>query len=122
MLLEDATVVVLFFVHRGIDREAFRSMRHLFIGDGCVGDGFQGVYPVVAYAVAELFFLTPYHACRQHILEGFADNLLLDGLAGSHLCRRVETHGYVEELLVEEGYTSFHSPCCKALVGTEAVV
>ena len=45
MLLEDATVVVLFFVHRGIDREAFRSMRHLFIGDGCVGDGFQGVYP-----------------------------------------------------------------------------
>ena len=50
------------------------------------------------------------------------DYFLFYLLAGAHLDCRIDAHGNIQEFFVEEGDTSFHSPGCKAFVGTEAVV
>ena len=69
-----------------------------------------------------MFFLPPGHAFGQETGESVTYDFLFDGLARTHLGGRVEPHGHVEELLVEERYASFHSPCREGLVGPQAVV
>lgn len=103
-------------------REAFGCTCHLFVADGSGGDGFQCINPTVAHTVGELFFLPPGNALREHVGKGFADYFLFYFLAGAHLDCRIDAHGNIQEFFVEEGDTSFHSPGCKAFVGTEAVV
>ena len=97
-------------------------MGHLFVTDGGGGDGFQCVDPRVTYSVGELFLLSPGHGFGQELGKGFADDFLFDGVAGTHLGRRVQAHGHVEEFLVKEGYAAFDTPGRQTLVGPQAVV
>lgn len=122
MLFEDGAIIVLFLVLRGMYWEAFGGMCHLFVADGSGSDGFQRINPTVAHTVGELFFLPPGNVLREHVGKGFADYFLFYLLAGAHLDCRIDAHGNIQEFFVEEGDTSFHSPGCKAFVGTEAVV
>lgn len=64
MLFEDGAIVILFLILRGMYREAFGGMCHLFVADGSGSDGFQRINPTVAHTVGELFF------CRQATLWG----------------------------------------------------
>lgn len=106
----------------GVYRETFGCTCHLFVADGSGSDGFQRINPTVAHTVGELFFLPPGNVLREHVGKGFADYFLFYLLAGAHLDCRIDAHGNIQEFFVEEGDTSFHSPGCKAFVGTEAVV
>lgn len=122
MLFEDGAIVILFLILRGMYREAFGGMCHLFVADGSGSDGFQRINPTVAHTVGELFFLPPGNALGEYVGKGFADYFLFYLLAGAHLDCRIDAHGNIQEFFVEEGDTSFYSPGCKAFVGTEAVV
>ena len=62
MFFEDASVIILFLVHRSIDGETLGSMCHLFVRGGLGSHGFQRINPTVAHTVGELFFLPPGNA------------------------------------------------------------
>ena len=122
MLGKDRAIVILLFVARRVDREAFSSVRHLFITDGRSRDLLQSINPTVAYAIGELLFLAPCHFLGQHVGERVAHHFLLNGFARTHLVARINRHGYIQELLVEEGHTTLHAPGSQTLVGTQTVI
>ena len=97
-------------------------MRHLLVADSLSGDLLQGVDPGVTYSIAELLLLAPGDSLRQHIGKGLTHNLLLHRGARTHLGLRVGAHGDIEELLIEEGHTTLHTPSREALVGSQTVV
>ena len=103
-------------------REAFRGVRHLLVGDGLGRELLQRVDPGITHAVAELLLLPPGHLLRQHVGEGLAHDLLLDGRARAHLRLGIQAHRHVQELLVQERHAAFDAPGGKALVGAQAVV
>ena len=122
VFLEDRTVIVLLLVAGRVDRETLRSVFHLAVGDRLCGQLLERVDPVVAYAVGELFFLTPYDLGGEHVLERFAQDPFFDMPVLGHFRRRVDAHRHVEELLVEERYAPLDTPCRERLVGAQAVV
>lgn len=75
-----------------------------------------------ANTIGELFFLSPSHFVGQQIGKCLSHYLLFYRRTGTHLCLRVDTHGYIKELLIEEWHTSLHTPCRQTLVGTETVI
>ena len=122
VLFEDAAVVILFFIHRGVDGKTFCGMCHLFVTDSRCGNLFQRIYPTIPHTVTELFFLAPGDAGREHIRKGFAQDFLFDDFSRSHFYFGIELHGHIQKLFVEERDTSFHTPCCEALIGAKAIV
>ena len=97
-------------------------MFHLMVGDGGRSNGLQCINPIVTDAIGELLFLSPGNTLRQHILKSFAHNALLHFFARTHLDGRAEVHCHIQELFIEEGNTTFHTPGRKALIGTQTVV
>ena len=122
VLLKDGAVVVLFLVHRRVYGEALGGFPHLFVTDGSGGHRFQRINPVVTHTVGELFLLTPRNTFGQHVRKGVANHFLFNLPARTHLYGRIQPHGYIQKLFVEEGHASFHAPCGEALVGAQAVV
>lgn len=120
--IPSAAVVILFFIHRGVDGKTFCGMCHLFVTDSRCGNLFQRIYPTISHTVTELFFLAPGDAGREHIRKGFAQDFLFDDFSRSHFYFGIELHGHIQKLFVEERDTSFHTPCCEALIGAKAIV
>ena len=122
MLFEDGAIVILLLYFGGVcigKRSAACAI--WFVADGSGSDGFQRINPTVAHTVGELFFLPPGNALGEYVGKGFADYFFSISLPGLLLL----TAGIdcvmanIQEFFVEEGDTSFHSPGCKAFVGTE---
>ena len=122
VLGEDGAVIILLLVLRRVDGEALGGMGHLLVGNCLGGDLLQGVDPTIAYAIAELLLLAPGNLGGEHRGKGLAHNLLLHGRARTHLSLGVGAHGYIEELLVEEGHTTLNTPGGEALIGAQTVV
>ena len=51
------------------------SIRQLFIGYFLVYHFLYAVNPAIAYAIAELFFLSPCNAFGQHVFKCFTQNV-----------------------------------------------
>lgn len=122
VFFKDRAIVILLFVHWGMDGEALGCVCHLFITNGYSCDFLQSVNPGIAYTLRELFLLAPSYTFRKHVCKCFAYNLLFDGCARAHFGRRVQAHGYIEEFLVKEGNSAFYAPRTKTLIGTQTVV
>ena len=97
-------------------------MSHLLVRNRGLGNSLQGINPVIAYTIRELLLLSPGHRLRKHILKRLSQNLLLHGLSRTHFRLRVEPHGNVQKLLVQERDSAFHAPGCKRLVGPQTIV
>jgi putative CocE/NonD family hydrolase len=110
VLGEDRTVVIFLFVTRRVDREALGSMRHLLVADSRGRTCFQCVNPRITDAVGELFFLSPCHLLGSMSENASRTTFFSMVFARTHLITRVDGHGHIKELLVEERHTAFHTP------------
>ena len=122
MLFEDGAIEVGFLGQRGVDREAERGRFKHLVAHFVFNMHLQAIDPGVAHAIGELLLLTPCHFLRQVVLKGLTQQVLLDLAVATHLVLRIEAHGHIHELLVQEGYTAFHAPSRHGLVGTQAVI
>ena len=110
MFFEDAPVEVFLLAQGCMDGESLGGMCHLLVRYLFRGDLLQCVYPAVTHSVGELFLLPPCYLLGEHVGKGFSQYLLLHHISGAHLGLRVESHGYVQEVAVQEGDTSLHTP------------
>ena len=100
--------------------EAEPRIGHLAVGDLLRRMLPERVDPPVADPVRELLLLAPQHGVGQVVGEGLAQNPLLDP-AGGHLGGRIDGHGHVQELLVEEGDAGLDAPRGRRLVRAQTV-
>lgn len=102
---------------------------HLLVGNLLLGVLLQAINPAVANTVTELLLLAPKDLLGQVRgglglvggVESLADDVLLNALLGDHLLLGVNSHGHLEEFLVQEGHTGLKTPGGSGLVGTQAV-
>src|SRR5574344_2579419 len=122
MFCKNAAIIILFLVAWRMDGEAFGSMFHLLVTHLVTRDLLQCVYPRIAHAVRELFFLSPCHFGRQHIGKTFTYNLLLHRLSRAHLILRIQAHRHIQKFFVKEWNSALYPPGSQALVSTQTVV
>lgn len=121
-------VPVLFFVHRGIDRENFLPFAKLLIADDPFAFFLDSVSPRITNTITELLFLPPedirWAKRIFRAIEGFPQDIFLDCWieVPRHFLCRVNRHDVVHKLFVHKGRSNLNSPSEAGLISSEKIV
>mmetsp|Transcript_2089 Transcript_2089/g.8160 ORF Transcript_2089/g.8160 Transcript_2089/m.8160 type:complete len:225 (+) Transcript_2089:646-1320(+) len=122
VLLENGAEQVILLRRRRMQREALGASRKVFIRHFELGMRRQTVDPVVADAVAKLFFLSPKHFLRQVGISRGVERLAKDVLFQvrtpirillvdiNHLVLRSHVHREIDDLLRQERSAHLNAP------------